>query len=110
IYKGRLLVVMANGYGVARNGKPDPAEQKVVDRLPLPTASHGSALAAATVRAVRALATNAGVRIVDVPVAATPTSSGGTTTRDRLLIGAIVFVLLCAAAFAVLYRRMHKTT
>jgi hypothetical protein len=110
IYKGRLLVVMANGYGVARNGKPNPAEQKVVDRLPPPTASHGSALAAATVRAVRALATNAGVRIVNVPVAATPTSSGGTTTRDRLLIGATGFVLLCAAAFAVLYRRVRKTT
>jgi hypothetical protein len=110
VYRGRLLVVMANGYGVARNGKPDPAEQKVVDRLPPPTASHGSTLAAATVRAVRALATNAGVRIANVPVAATPTSSGSTTTRDRILIGAIGFVLLCAAAVAVLYRRVRKTT
>jgi hypothetical protein len=109
VYRGRLLVVMANGYGVARNGKPDPAEQKVVDRLPLPPASHGSTLAAATVRAVRALATNAGVRIANVPVAATPTSSGSTTTRDRILIGAIGFVLLCAAAVGVLYRRVRKT-
>jgi hypothetical protein len=105
VYKGRVLVVMANGYGIARNGKPDPAEQKVLDRLPPPAAAHGSALAGATARAVRALATNAGVRIANVPIAAAPTSSGSTTTRDRILIAAGGFVLLCAALVAVLYRR-----
>lgn len=106
VYKGRLLVVMANGYGVARNGKPDPAEQKVVDRLPLPGATHGSDLAAATVKAVRALAANAGMRIT-VPVIA-PQSSSSTTTRDRIVIAAAALVVLGAALAAGLYRRRRR--
>jgi hypothetical protein len=106
VYKKRLLVVMANGYGIARNGKPNPAEQKVLDRLPLPAASHGPALAAATERAVRALVTNAGVRIAAVSLPApASSSSGNTTTRDRIVIAAVAVALLCAASFVVLYRR-----
>jgi hypothetical protein len=103
VYKGRLLVVMANGYGVARNGKPDPAEQQVVDRLPLPGATHGSDIAAATVKAVRALAANAGVRIA-APVAVKGSSSS-TTTRDRIVIAAAALVVLGVALAAGLYRR-----
>jgi hypothetical protein len=106
VYKGRLLVVMANGYGVARNGKPDPAEQKVVDPLPPPGATHGSDLAAATVKAVRALATNAGVRIA-APVAVQGSSSS-TTTRDRIVIAAAALVVLAAALGAGLYRRRRR--
>jgi hypothetical protein len=106
VYKKRLLVVMPNGYGIARNGKPDPTEQRVLDRLPPPVAAHGPALAAATERAVRALAKNAGVRIAAVSIPApTSSSSGDTTTRDRLVIAAVAVALLCAALFAVLYRR-----
>jgi hypothetical protein len=106
VYKKRLLVVMANGYGIARNGKPDQMEQTVLDRLPLPGAAHGPALAAATERAVRALAKNAGVRIAAVSIpAATSSSSGDTTTRDRIVIAAVAVALLCAAFVAVLYRR-----
>ena len=106
VYKGRLLVVMANGYGVARNGKPDPAEQKVVDRLPLPGATHGSDLAAATVQAVQALAANAGVRIA-TPVAVQGSSSS-TTTRDRVVIAVAALVVLAAALAAALYRRRRR--
>jgi hypothetical protein len=107
VYKGRLLVVMANGYGVARNGKPNPAEQKVVDRLPPPGATHGSELAAATVKAVRALATNAGVRIA-APVVAPQSSSSSTTTRDRIVIAAAALVVLAAALGGGLYRRRRR--
>jgi hypothetical protein len=105
VYKKRLLVVMANGYGIARNGTPDPTEQRVLDRLPPPSAAHGSALAAATERAVRALATNAGVRIAAVSLPAPPSSSGNTTIRDRIVIAAVALALLCAAFFVALYRR-----
>jgi hypothetical protein len=91
---------------MARNGKPDPAEQAVLDRLPPPAAAHGPALAAATERAVRALVKNAGVRIAAVSLPApTSSSSGNTTTRDRIVIGAVALALLCAAFFVVLYRR-----
>lgn len=104
IYKKRVLVVMSNGYGIARNGKPDPAEQKIVDALPPPVAGHGSALAGAVVRAVRALAAHAGARIVAPPVAAARTS-GNSSAQDRILIAAAGAVLLAAAFGWWAYRR-----
>jgi hypothetical protein len=105
VYKGRVLVVMPNGYGIANNGKPAPAEQKVLDRLPPPAAGSGSPLATATTSAVRALAANANVRIAAVQPPVARTTANGSTTRDRILIAAVALVLLCAAAVVVLYRR-----
>jgi hypothetical protein len=100
LYKKRVLVVMSNGYGIARNGKPDPAEQKVLDRLPPP----GSAYAGAAARAVRALAAHAGVHVVPSSITSAR-ASGGTSTRDRLLIALGGLALVCAVLFATLYRR-----
>jgi hypothetical protein len=106
VYKGRVLVVMTDGYGIARNGKPDLAEQKVLDQLRPPVVGHGSELADATVAAVRALASAVGVRIVAAPNAGkTTSSSGSTTTRDRILIAAIAVFLLCSGIGLTLYRR-----
>jgi hypothetical protein len=83
VYKGRLLVVMPNGYGVSRGGKPLASGQHVVDALPKP-GSGGAALAAAATRAVRKLATQEGVHAV-VPASASGSSS---STNDRLIIAA----------------------
>jgi hypothetical protein len=105
LYRKRVLTVMTNGYGIARNGKPLPAEQKVLDRLPPPTATHGPGLAGAAARAVRALAANAGVRIKPAPIEKRR-SSGDTTMRDRIVIACAALVLLgLAAAFTYLRRR-----
>jgi hypothetical protein len=104
LYKQRVLVVMANGYGIARGGKPAPAEQKIVDRLPPPTAMHGSALVAATERAVRTLANHAGVQTVATPIPAAATTKS-TTTRDRVVIAAVALAVLCATIVVFLYRR-----
>jgi hypothetical protein len=105
LYRKRVLTVMTNGYGIARNGKPLPAEQKVLDRLPPPTATHGPGLAGAAARAVRALAANAGVRIKPAPMEKRR-SSGDTTMRDRIVIACAALVLLgLAAAFTYLRRR-----
>ena len=83
VYKGRLLVVMPNGYAVSRGGKTYPRGQAVVDRLP-PPGSGGAALVAGATRAVRELAANAGVHAV-VPASASTSSS---STNDRLIIAA----------------------
>jgi len=83
VYKGRLLVVMPNGYGVSRGGKPYASGQRVVDRLPTP-GNGGAALAAAATRAVRELAASQGVHAVVPPPASTSSSS----TDDRLIIAA----------------------
>jgi hypothetical protein len=91
VYKKRLLVVMPNGFGIADNGKPVPAEQAVLDRLSPAGTLDGSALVAATVTALHALTAHAGV-----PIAAT-TSSRDNSTRDRIVLAsAIALVLLFA--------------
>jgi hypothetical protein len=108
VYAKRLLVVMANGYGVARNGKPAPREQAVVDRLPPPASPRGHALATATERAVRALTAQAGVKIAAVPAGATGVPRD-TTGRDSFLIaGAVVVVVLLAGGAVYLLPRRRR--
>ena len=104
VYKGRLLVVMPNGYGVSRGGKPYAPGQRVVDKLP-PPGDGGDALVAGATRAVRALAASQGVHAVAPP----PASSDG-TTDDRLIIAAAVggvalLILLGMGARRLLARR-----
>jgi hypothetical protein len=96
LYKGRLLIVMPNGYGVSRAGKPLPSAQRVVDKLAKP-GDGGPALATAAIRAVQRLAAQAGVQL-EIPKA----SSGHKATHDRIVLGAIAaaIVALSAAGFA----------
>jgi hypothetical protein len=105
VYKGRLLVVMANGYGVSRKGKALPREQAVADRLGAPGKS-GAALAEAGTKAVTRLAADAGV-VVPVPslAAGGRSAPGSTTTRDRATIAVAALVALLLAAGLLLYRR-----
>src|SRR5690348_6783919 len=92
LYKQRVLVVMPNGFAIARNGKHDPAEQAIVAKLAAPKPFQGAPLAAATETAVRKLAAHAGIVL---PRTTIGTSSGSSPTRDRLLIafGALVVLL-----------------
>jgi hypothetical protein len=100
MYKKRLLVVMPNGFGIADNGKPAPAEQAILDKLSPPGTLDGSALVAATVKALHALTAHAGV-----PIAAAH-SSRGSTTRDRIVIAfAAALVLLLAGGLIHMRRR-----
>jgi hypothetical protein len=84
VYKGRLLVVMPNGYGVSRGGKAYAPGQRVVGKLP-PPGSDGAALTEGAIRAVRALAASQGVHAV-----APPPVSSDSTANDRLVIAAAV--------------------
>jgi len=88
VYKGRVLVVMPNGYAIARDGKADPAEQKV--------------LAAAAERAVQALAANAGIH---VSASIKQTGGGGSSSRDRLFIIAGGAALIAIALGLSFWRR-----
>ena len=96
VYKGRLLTVMPNGYGVSRGGKPLRDAQRAVNALPKPGES-GTALAAGATGAVQRLAAQAGVR-VKIP----KPSSGDGGISDRIIIAAIAgsVVLLLLAGFA----------
>ena len=77
VYKGRLLVVMPNGYGTSLDGKATPAAQAVVDRLAPPARPAASADAA--VRAVVALAAKEGVVVQPPAPVASQGSNPGTT-------------------------------
>ncbi len=99
LYKGPLLVVMPNGYGVSRAGKALPSAQRVVDKLP-PPGSGGPAMAAAATRAVQRLAAQKGVRL-EVP----SVQSKDHTTRDRLVIAGIAAGGVALVGAGVLLRR-----
>ena len=62
VYRGRLLIVMPNGYGIARGGKPVPSERKVLDSAAPPERT-GTDLATAASRAVLRLAREEGVKL-----------------------------------------------
>jgi len=97
VYKGRLLVVMPNGYGSSRGGQPLTSAQRVLDTLPKP-GEGGAALAAAATRAVRKLAAQNGVQ-VEIPAATSSTK----TSHDRLVLVAIVgaIVVLVGVGFGI---------
>jgi hypothetical protein len=99
LYKGGLLVVMPNGYGASRRGKPLPSAQHVVDTLPSP-GEGGAALAAGATRAVRKLAAQEGLKLA-TPIPSP--SSDQSTSSDRIVLAAIAggLVLLFLAGFAV---------
>ncbi len=99
LYKGPLLVVMPNGYGVSRAGKALPSAQRVVDKLPPPGAG-GPAIATAATQAVQRLAAQKGVSLEVRSV-----QSEDHTTRDRLVIAGIAAGVLALVGAGVLLRR-----
>jgi hypothetical protein len=101
VYKGNLLVVMPNGLGVSKGGKPDAAGQRVVDRLAVPGGS-GKALASSATRAVVRLAADAGAIVVVPPL---PKESSSSANRDRLVIALAAAALLALAGGGYLFRR-----
>jgi hypothetical protein len=97
VYRGRLLVVMPNGYGYAVNGDPDPKASAVLTKLPAPGRDATKEVRAAIV-AVQNLAAASGLRLTVPKV-------GGSTGRDRLTIAAAATAGIALIAAIVLYRR-----
>ena len=89
-YKGPLLIVMPNGFGIFQNGKPLKEDKQVLAKLPPPGTTDGDALAASAEKAVRALAQQRGITLA----AARPRQGTSSKNRDRVAIVAGV-ILLC---------------
>jgi hypothetical protein len=102
VYRGRLLVVMPNGYGYAVNGKPDPKANRVLARVTPPGADATKEVEAAT-RAIQRLAAADGHRLE-------VSSNGGSETRDRITIAAAATAGIAVIAAIALYRRQRKAT
>jgi hypothetical protein len=97
LYKGRLLIVMPNGFGFWNNGKPVAKELALLTTIPVQPGPNG--LAASAIVAVQKLAAQAGH-----PLPA-PKAKGSSATSDRLLIAAAAVVLLALWALAFRFRK-----
>jgi hypothetical protein len=96
VYRDRLLVVMPNGFGYAVGGDPEPAAGRVLKNVPEPGPDATKQVNAATV-SVRRLAAAAGHPLV------LPT--GGSETRDRIVIAAAATAAIALIAAFLLFRR-----
>lgn len=103
-YKGRLLIVMPNGFGYSIRGRPAPAEKRAIARL-APPGTNGGRIADAATNAVHLLAQAAGH---NVPLP--KSGSGSSATGDRIKIGAIAVGVAAIAAALVLLRRGRRAT
>lgn len=104
VYKGRVLVVMGAGLGVARSGQAVPKAQTILDAFPAPGTS-ATSLANAAIQGVVRLAASNGVR---VPAHAAPSSSSPSATTDRVAIAVGGVLLAAIAALPYLRRRLTR--
>ncbi len=105
VYRGRLLIVMPNGYGIYHRGKPVAAERRLLDSLAPPGPS-GARLATAAGVAVQRFARQAGLRLA-LPAAQAPANH---TNRDRLEILAIVLCISAIGALIFVPRRRRRAS
>jgi hypothetical protein len=101
-YKGRLLIVMPNGLGFSIHGRPAPSEKSAIAGIAAP-GTDGARIAEAATNAVHLLAQAAG-KNVPLP----KSSSGGSSTGDRIKIGAIALGAAAIAAAVALVRRTRR--
>ena len=106
LYKGRLLVVMPNGFGFSKGGRPVPKEARALDGITIGPGGAGLAKGATT--ALRALAAADG-HPVPLPSEQAP-AKGDHANRDRGIIGAAVLAVGLGWAAVILLRRRRAAT
>lgn len=97
LYKGRLLIVMPNGFGFWNAGKPVATELALLRTIPIGPGPNG--LAAAALAAVQKLAAQAGHPLPK------PKPKGSSQTSDRIVLVAGFAALLLLWALAFRFRR-----
>ena len=95
LYRGALLVVMPNGYGLYRLASPLTAERSALAGIRAP----GANLATATLRAIQRVASASGHNL-PLPNATAPTNPGSTDTVPWIVfaLGATLIVLAWTAS------------
>ena len=101
-YRGRLLVVMQDGYGFTENGKPEPQGMKALANLPKPAGNTPDDLTRSAITALHTVAAAAGHPLPKhIAVVEPGSASGGTSFvsahRTAIVAGAVVIVALLAA-------------
>jgi hypothetical protein len=102
VYRGRLLVVMPNGYGYSVQGRVDPKASRLLKPFPPPGRDATKEVRGAET-AVRILATAAGHRLAVTKV------GGSSNTRDRITIAAAATAAIALFAAIVIYRRQRRS-
>jgi len=105
VYEGPLLIVMPNGYGIARRGKPLPADERILAAIPVPAVEFPN-LPAAALEAVRRLGQARGIRLTVPPARAKPSDDGHDSATIALVAAAIT--LLASAAVVALRGRRSR--
>jgi hypothetical protein len=95
LYRGPLLVVMPNGYGVSRLASPLGAGRSALAGVGAP----GPNLAAATITAIQRLAAASGHNL-PLPAATAPSAPGSSSTVSWIVfaLGAVVIVMAWTAS------------
>jgi len=115
LYKGRLLIVMPNGFGLWWYKHDTAAERRVLTSIPATPSSGGdqtTALVNGAATAVAKLASAAGHPVAVPPPARTASpGSGGSQLMDRVIIGvaAAAFVVLVILVPGFVRRRLRTT-
>ena len=101
VYKQRLLVVMANGFGFNWPGHPPAAEYALLSKIPIEPGAAG--LLTAAEAAVKGLAAAGGVQVAAPTNVTTPAQRN---THDReIILAAVLGVLALSATARYLIRR-----
>jgi len=103
-YKGHLLVVMPNGFGLYKKGSNLARDREVAAAVPPADSTDGNALATAAEAAVQALARERGITL-EAPAAQGSGDGGSSGSRDRIVIVVAVGLL---AAIAVVVRQVLR--
>jgi len=104
-YKGELLVVMPNGYGLYKKGSKLADDKEVVATLPPPDSPDGNALAAAAENAVQALAKKRGLALETQTAQDSGGGSSGNRDRIVIVVGVVLLVAIAIVVRQLLRRR-----
>jgi hypothetical protein len=102
VFKGKLLIVMPNGYGIYEHGRPIAADRKLLDSLPVPKSA--SDVAAAATVAVQRLALREEIVLTR---SAPPAKSFN--NRDRLVIALAAVAAVALGVLVVSIRRLRRS-
>ncbi len=84
-YRGRLLVVMQQGYGYTQKGKPVPGGAKLLRSIAKPPGNTPDQLTAAAIVALRRISAASGTHVARQPAASAKRATGaGETVEDVL--------------------------
>ena len=106
VFKGSLLIVMPNGFGLNHPKHPTAADLRVLDRIPIGAGAGG--LAAAATTAVERLAATHGVTAAPRPAVGAHPHSTTQSDRLHLVVGIAVLLVLAAAARLGIRRRQRR--